>query len=72
MTDLLSKAFKKASELPKESQDNIAKRLLDEIEDELKWQNSFENSVSKLKVLADKALAEHEDGKTLKISFDEL
>jgi hypothetical protein len=72
MTDLLSKAFKKASELPEESQDNIAKRLLDEIEDEVKWQKSFDRSADKLKALGDKAMADHEEGKTQKTGFDEL
>ncbi|MEO8514874.1 MAG: hypothetical protein ABI543_15050 [Ignavibacteria bacterium] len=72
MTELLSKAFKKASELSDDSQDLIANRLLEEIEDELKWNRSFEDSKDKLSVLADKAIQQSEENKTRKIGFDEL
>lgn len=56
MTELQSIAFEKASELSDDSQDSIAKRLLEEIEDELKWNKSFENSRDKLTTLASKAI----------------
>lgn len=56
MTELLSLAFKKASELSNDSQDLLAKRLLEEIEDELKWNKSFEDSKDKLSALAEKAI----------------
>ncbi len=56
MTELLSKAFKKASELSVDSQDSLAKRLLEEIDDELKWNKSFEDSKGKLTTLASKAI----------------
>jgi hypothetical protein len=72
MTDLLSKAFKKASELPDESQDSIAKRLLEEIEDELKWSSSFEESKDKLTAMSEKALEQSRNSKTIKAGFDEI
>jgi hypothetical protein len=65
MTDLLSKAFKKASELSDESQDSIAKRLLEEIEDELKWSRSFEESKDKLTAMSENALEQSRNSKTL-------
>ena len=39
MTELLSKAFKKAAALSEDSQDSIANRLLEENEDKKKWTN---------------------------------
>jgi len=72
MTDLLSKAFKKASELSNESQDSIAKRLLEEIEDELKWSHSFEESKDKLAAMSEKALKQSRNLKTVKAGFDEI
>jgi len=72
MTDLLSKAFKKASELSEDSQDSIANRLLEEIEDEIKWNNSFESSKDKFSAMATEAVNKSDRGKTLKIGFDEI
>lgn len=72
MTELLSKAFKKASELSVDSQDLLAKRLLEEIDDELKWNKSFEDSKDKLSTLAEKAIQQSKENKTHKIGFDEL
>lgn len=72
MTELLSKAFKKASELPDDSQNELAKKLIEEIEDELNWNKSFVNSKDKLTLMAEKAIKESEDIKTLKKGFDEL
>ena len=43
MTTLLEKAVKKISGLPETEQDEIAKIILEEIEDEHKWYNKFKN-----------------------------
>lgn len=72
MTSLLSKAFKKASQLPKSVQDEIALELLEDIESELKWDKAFAESHDKLEKLADKALEEFKAGKTKKMGFDEI
>ena len=72
MTELLSKAFKKAAALSEDSQNSIANRLLEEIEDELNWNNSFETSKDKLTAMADKAINESNGAKTRKIGFDEI
>ena len=41
MSDILTKAFKKASKLPKNLQEEIARQLLDDIEGELKWDETL-------------------------------
>lgn len=44
MTTLLEQAFREAQTLPGELQDDIAQQLLDDIENELKWQATFSDS----------------------------
>lgn len=67
MTELLEKAFDEASKLPLDVQDMIAKRLLDDIAAEEKWDETFANSQGELAMLADEALAEHKSGRTKKL-----
>ncbi len=55
MTQLLEKAVKKISKLSEKEQDEIAKIILEEIEDEEVWFNKFKNSQSRLSILADEA-----------------
>ena len=59
MTELLEKAFAKASELSQEEQDLLAQSLLDDLAAEEKWDEAFANSQDALAALADEALAEH-------------
>ncbi len=63
MTDLLTKAFKKASQLPAEQQDQLARELIAELEGDQLWEASFARSQDQLEQLARKALQEHEAGK---------
>ena len=56
MTTLLEKAVDQISKLPENEQDEIAKIILDEIEDEKVWYNKFRNSQNELSILADQAL----------------
>ncbi|MBW1796201.1 MAG: hypothetical protein JRJ38_17575, partial [Deltaproteobacteria bacterium] len=56
MTQLLEKAFKKASKLPEMEQNVIAKWLIDELESEKKWERLFAESEDILEKLADEAL----------------
>jgi len=72
MTELLLKAFKKASELPEIEQNVIAKWLIDELESEKKWARSFAESEDVLEKLADEALVEHARGKTKPLDIDKL
>jgi hypothetical protein len=72
MTRLLAKAFDEVSRLPEELQDEIAERLLDDIEGEARWDDTLERSPQTLEKLADKALRELKAGRTKKMGFDEL
>jgi hypothetical protein len=64
MTELLEKAFARASKLPPEEQDFLAQILLDDLASEELWEKSFAGSQNKLARLADEALAEYERGET--------
>lgn len=72
MTQLLEKAFAKASELSAEEQDAIAELVLKEIESEKRWDEAFAGSPDLLSELADEALAEHRAGKTEDLDPDDL
>ena len=72
MTELLSKAFEQAVKLPQALQDEIAEQLLEDIEGELKWDETLAKSHDKLAKLADQALKESKAGRTQKMGFDEL
>ena len=52
MTTLLEKALRKAARLPAAEQDRIAQVILDEIEDEARWQATFARSQDQLTALA--------------------
>jgi len=64
MTKLLEKAFKEASKLPKLGQNAFAKWVMDELEAETKWQETFASPEDILDKLADQALADHKAGKS--------
>lgn len=64
MTDLLERTITKLRDLSVEQQDAIAMMILEEIEDEVKWERSFERSQNLLAKLAGEAMVEHHAGKT--------
>jgi len=64
MTELLEKAFTEASRLPLAMQNMIAERLLEDINAEDKWDDSFADSQDELSRLADEAVADFQSGKT--------
>lgn len=64
MTELLEKAFTEASKLPLAVQNMIAERLLEEINAEADWDDSFASSQDDLSRLADEAVADFQNGKT--------
>ena len=68
MTRLLSKAFEKASKLPKEEQDALGALVIKEIESERRWDEAFRKSEDQLVHLADEALQELRSGKTKPLS----
>lgn len=74
MTELLEQAFKKAQKLSDYLQDELAQQLLEDIENELKWQKSLSNSDVELGVLekmAQRALIEDRERKTEEKGFGE-
>jgi hypothetical protein len=65
MTKLLEKAFNQASKLADSSQDAIAAIILEELEDEKKWDASFATSQGSLSKLATKVRNEIKHGEIL-------
>ncbi len=73
MTSQLSEAFKKAQNLPDYLQNELAEQLLEDIQNELKWQQELSGEQpSQLEQLAAKALEESSTGKIKELGFDEL
>ena len=65
MTELLKKALARLSALSGPEQDAVAARILTELDDEERWQKSFAKNQDLLEVLAQEALEEDRQGKTL-------
>jgi|AGSF01.1.fsa_nt_gi hypothetical protein len=73
MTDLLTEAFKKSQSLPDYLQDELAAQLIEDIENELQWQQQLSQPQNYLlDKLALQALNESRQGKTQVMGFDEL
>jgi len=71
---LLEQAFQAAQKLPSELQDEIAQQLLEDIENELKWQETLSNPEADLggfEAMAAAAIAEDEQGNTEAKGFGE-
>ncbi|OGU67564.1 MAG: hypothetical protein A2W30_04570 [Ignavibacteria bacterium RBG_16_36_9] len=64
MTNLLEKAFEKASKLPEAEQIVIAKWLLEELKSERAWEGRFAESQETLTDLAKEAVSEYKKGNT--------
>ncbi len=73
MTNLLTEAFRKAQNLPDYLQNELAEQLIEDVENEIKWQQLLSHPQEmKLDELAVKALSNSMNGKTREIGFDEL
>ena len=72
MTQLLKKALIEVNKLPPDKQDTIASIILEELEDERRWDRSFADSQDKLTQLAQKVRTDIEAGRIHKMGFDEL
>ncbi len=72
MTKLLEKAFEEASKLPELEQNVLAKRLLNELTAEKKWEKVFASSEDILSRLANEAIEEHKQGRTKPLDIDSL
>lgn len=59
MTELLEQAIAKLKTRPMSEQDSIAALILEELEDENRWDESFAHSPDLLTQLAAEAMAEH-------------
>jgi hypothetical protein len=70
MTALLEKAIEKASALPKADQEAIGALILEEIASESRWNAQFAASQDALARLANEALSEFNEGKTLPFDKD--
>ena len=72
MTKLLQEAFDRASSLPSDLQDQLAREVIAEIESEMQWDSSFEHSQDQLQKLGKKALDDLKAGRGKDTGFDEL
>ena len=71
-TQLLERAFAEAAKLPSHEQDALATLVMEEMEAEKKWEESFSRSQDALAEMAEHALAEHKANKTRPLDADEL
>jgi hypothetical protein len=72
MTKLLEQAIAKLKTRPASEQDSIAVLILEEIEDDNRWDESFARSPDLLAKLAAEAMAEHRAGKTQELDPETL
>lgn len=72
MSEMLDRAFEKARRLPDAEQDAIAAIILDELEDEARWEESFLRSKDALARLASEAMEEDQRGETRELDPDSL
>ncbi len=72
MTKLLAEAFEKASKLPADLQDELARELIEDLAGEAQWDQTLADSADTLDKMAEEALNEHRAGRTKPMGFDKL
>jgi hypothetical protein len=72
MTELLERAIAKLKTLSASEQDAIAAMILEELEDERRWDEAFSRSPDILAKLAANAMAEYHAGKTQELDPETL
>lgn len=72
MTELLEQAIAKLKTLPASEQDALAAMIMEEIEDEIRWDEAFANSQDALAQLASKAMAEYRAAQTQELDPETL
>jgi hypothetical protein len=72
MTKLLEQAIARLKTLPANEQDAIAAMILEELEDEIRWDETFKRSKDALASLAALAMAEYRAGKTQELDPETL
>ncbi len=72
MSALLEKAVNEARKLSEEDQDALGAAILDEMDDERRWDEAFARSPGKLTALAARAAEQVKAGDCRAVGFDEL
>ena len=72
MSSRLEQVVQQISTLPIEIQDEIAEQWLEDIENEVGWQRTLQQPQEKLSKLAQEALRQSSQGKTVAKGFDEI
>lgn len=72
MTERLEQAIARLKTLPTDKQDAIATLILEELEEEQRWDESFARSADLLAKLATEAMAEYRAGKTQELDPETL
>ena len=72
MTSRLEKALAEVAKLPEAEQDALAQWILEQLESDRLWDESFAGTQDVLAQWADEALAEHRAGKTRPLDPDTL
>lgn len=72
MTELLEQAIARLKTLPASEQDAIAAMILEELEDEIRWDETFKRSKDVLTFLATEAMVEYRAGKTQELDPETL
>lgn len=72
MTELLERALARLQTLSESEQNAIASIILDEIEDERRWDEAFSRSPDILAKLAASAMAEYRAGRTQELDPETL
>jgi hypothetical protein len=72
MTQLLEQAIAKLKMLPASEQDIIAVMVLEELEDDVKWEKAFARSEDFLARLAAEAMTEYRAGQTQELDPETL
>lgn len=72
MTELLERAIAKLKTLSASEQDAIASMILEELQDDLKWDRALASSPDVLAKLAASAMAEYHAGKTQELDPETL
>ena len=69
---LLEMAITEVRKLPADRQDAIAALIIEELEDERRWDRALSSSQDKLSKLAQKARADRSAGRVREMGFDDL
>ncbi len=72
MTQLLEQAIARLKNLPTSQQDAMATIIIEELEDEIRWDEAFNRSKDALAFLAAEAMAEYRAGKTQELDPETL